>query len=73
MKNKGLKRLISICLSLCITCIPLLANAQENNQDVEKLVQQETTFIQNDIIERNANRDASNLEKSDLYEEITKR
>jgi len=73
MKNKGLKRLISICLSLCITCIPLLANAQENNQDVEKLVQQETAFIQNDIIERNANRDASNLEKSDLYEEITKK
>ena len=72
MKSKGLKRLMSICLSLCIVCTPLLANAQEKNQDVEKLSQQETAFIQSDFVGENANESVSSLQKSDLYEEVAK-
>lgn len=46
MKYKGLKKVMSICLSICMVCMPLSVKAQEINKDT---VQENDVFIQDSI------------------------
>ena len=63
MRKKGLKGLMSLCLSVCMICLPVSAQAQELNSEV---IQDGETNIPIESLDVNA----TALDISDAYAEM---